>query len=306
MELRQLEYFVAICNELHFTRASEKLGITQPTLSHQIKALEDELGVPLFNRIGKKISITDAGKILLEQSKKTFSNIKSAHEQIEELQKIKRGKLIIGALPGELNQLASTLLLEFHRRYPHVQIKIIGLYDVVDRVIQNEIDLALTIIPSDEENRLEKIHLYHEEFYLAVSDDHLYAKREKVNFEEAVHMPLVLYPTNHKCRQLVDTACTSLGLSVEPSIESTDPECILNFVKAGVGATILSKTLLNLANDGSLKLIKIQNPTLRREIGIVHHKEKYLGYAARGFIELLTLFVKQRKMSGTAFGEKAI
>lgn len=64
MEIRQLEYFVTICEELHFTRAAERLGVTQPTLSHQVKALEDELGLPLFNRIGKKISLTNAGFIL--------------------------------------------------------------------------------------------------------------------------------------------------------------------------------------------------------------------------------------------------
>ncbi len=102
MELRQLEYFMAICDELHFTRASEKLGITQPTLSHQIKALEDEVGVPLFDRIGKRIAITEAGSVLQHQCTQIFSHLKSALEEIQELKKIERGKIYIGALPGRL------------------------------------------------------------------------------------------------------------------------------------------------------------------------------------------------------------
>ncbi|MBW7460997.1 LysR family transcriptional regulator, partial [Paenibacillus sepulcri] len=88
MEIRQLEYFAAICQEKHFTRAAEKLNVTQPTLSHQIKALEDELGVPLFDRIGKKIAITEAGQLLLKHCGQVFNSLSSAREEISELQKI--------------------------------------------------------------------------------------------------------------------------------------------------------------------------------------------------------------------------
>jgi DNA-binding transcriptional LysR family regulator len=118
--MRQLEYFMSLCEELHFTKTAEKLRIGQPTLSNQMKALEDELGVRLFDRLGKKIAITEAGVILLEQSKKVFANVKFATEQIEELQKVKRGKLVIGALSGDLSLIASKVLLEFHAEYPHV------------------------------------------------------------------------------------------------------------------------------------------------------------------------------------------
>jgi len=303
MELRQLEYFMAICEELHFTRAAENLGITQPTLSHQMKALEDALGIPLFDRLGKKIAITEAGKILQEQCRKIFSNLKSAYEQIEELQKVKRGKLVVGALPGDLSQLASKLLLEFHHKYPQVQIKIFGLDDVVERVLQNEIDLALTLMAPEDE-RLTKIPLYNEEFYLTVSYDHPLADRDKVEFEEIKDIPLVLCPINHKCRQLIDAACSSAGFVVQPIIESTDVDSILSLVKAGVGATILSRTLLSLENDGSLKVIKIENPAICKEITIVHHKEKYIGFAARGFIDLLTAYVKESKLNEGVYCEK--
>ena len=82
MEIRQLEYFLVLCNELHFTKAAEKLNISQPTLSHQIKVLENELGIPLFDRLGKKIAITDAGKILHEQCTYIFRAIDNTKNQI--------------------------------------------------------------------------------------------------------------------------------------------------------------------------------------------------------------------------------
>jgi len=302
MELRQLEYFMAICDELHFTRAAENLGITQPTLSQQIKALEDTMGVLLFDRIGKKIAITEAGIILQEQCRKIFLNLKSAQEQIVELQKLKRGKLIIGALPGDLSQLASKLLLEFHHKYPQVQIKILGLDDIVNLVLQNEIDLALTLMAPDDE-RLTKIPLYNEEFYLTIANDHPLANRDNVEFEELKDIPLVLCPINHKCRQLIDAACSSAGFEVQPIIESTDVDSILSLVKAGIGATILSRTLLTMKNDKNLKVIKIENPSICKEITIVHHKEKYIGYAARGFINLLMEYVKETKLNEAVYCE---
>ncbi|PGZ92711.1 LysR family transcriptional regulator [Bacillus sp. AFS029533] len=290
MELRELEYFIAICEELHFTRAAEKLGISQPALSRQMRALEDRLGVRLFDRLGKKIAITEAGKILQEESEKIFSNIKYIYEQIGELQKVKRGKLIIGAMSEELSQLASVIFLEIHRMHPYLQMKIIMSDNIEDRVIQNEIDIALTHMPLENE-QLTNIPLYNEEFYLVVPFDHHLAEREKVDFEEIKDIQLVLSPKNHNCRKLIDDAATSMGFVFKPIIELTDVNSILSIVKAGIGSTILPNTLLTSENSETLKVIKIVNPVITKEIAIVHHKEKYIGSAARNFIDLLVAYV---------------
>ncbi|WP_129691759.1 LysR family transcriptional regulator [Gottfriedia acidiceleris] len=290
MELRELEFFIAICEELHFTRAAEKLGISQPALSRQIIALEDKLGVRLFDRLGKKIAITEAGKILQEESEKIFTNIKYIYEQIGELQKVKRGNLIIGAMSEELSQLASVIFLELHRMYPYLQMKIIMSDNIEDRVIQNEIDIALTHMPLENE-QLTNTPLYNEEFYLVVPFDHHLAEREKVDFEEIKDIQLVLSPKNHNCRKLIDDAATSMGFVFKPIIELTDVNSILSIVKAGIGATILPNTLLTSQNSETLKVIKIVNPVITKEIAIVHHKEKYIGSAARNFIDLLVAYV---------------
>lgn len=292
MEFRQLEYFMAICEELHFTRAAEKLGITQPTLSHQIKALEDEVGMPLFDRVGKKIAITEAGLLLQEQCTNIFSNLKSASEKIRELQKMKRGKLAIGALPGEINHLVSLQLLDFHYKYPDIQIKLVGLDDLYERVLKNEIDLAVTIIPIHADERVTTIPLYREEFFLTVPDTHPLASKEEIDFEEINTTPIIMFPQNHQCRKLVDITCNSIGFKIQPHIETNTFESIISLVRAGAGATILSKTLLSLNDTSKLKVIKIVNPTICRQVGIVIHKDKYIGFAARRFIDMLTDHVK--------------
>ncbi|MBP3963125.1 LysR family transcriptional regulator [Paenibacillus lignilyticus] len=294
MELRQLEYFIRTCEELHFTKASVKLGITQPSLSHQIKALEDEIGVPLFDRIGKKIAITDAGMILYKQSKLVFGNLANAKEQIQELQQIERGTLSIGALPGELNQLVSNLLLDFHREYPKVRLKIFGVEDVVNRVLSNELDLAITILPV-EDDRVHAIPLYCENFYFVATAEHPYAGRKAIDFDEILNVPIVMFPETHRCRQLVDMTCNIAGLKLNPLIETTTIESLFGLVRSGAGGTVLSKTLLEMYNYDDLLHIPVQKPTLCREVGIVYLRDKYMGKAARGFIDLLTEHIKKLK-----------
>ncbi|GGB69272.1 LysR family transcriptional regulator [Fictibacillus barbaricus] len=296
MEFRQLEYFMAICEELHFTRAAEKLGITQPTLSHQIKALEDEIGMPLFDRVGKRIAITEAGNVLREQVAKIFSNLKGASEKIRELQSIERGNLSIGALPGEINQLVSLQLLDFHHLYPEIKIRLVGLDDLFERVLKNEIDLAVTILPLNEDERVSTIPLYREEFYLAVSQDHPLAAKDSIDFEEINQNSIVMFPQNHQCRKLVDVTCNSIGFKLKPRIETNTVDSIISLVRAGAGATILSKTLLSLNDTSKLKVIRIQNPTICRQVGIVYHKDKYISFAAQRFISLLTDHIKSMEL----------
>ncbi|PAE40529.1 LysR family transcriptional regulator [Bacillus sp. 7884-1] len=305
MELRQLEYFMALCEELHFTKTAEKLRIGQPTLSYQMKALEDELGVRLFDRLGKKIAITEAGKILLEHCKIVFENLKYATEQIEELQNVKRGKLVIGALSGDLSLIASKVLLEFHAKYPHVQIQLFSLDDPVEKVKQNEIDLALTFMPRPDDSFIQ-IPLYQDEFYLVVRKDHAWAERDEIEFGEIRNIPLILNPIGHCFRKLFADACLSVGVVIQPIIESTDSKSILELVEEGIGATIISSTLFSLENTGILKAIKITNPAFIKKVSIVHHKQKYIGSAAKGFIELLMNFINENRALEKSYKERQL
>ncbi|MEH6936755.1 LysR family transcriptional regulator, partial [Bacillus sp. JJ664] len=294
MELKQLEYFMALCEEMHFTRTAEKLGIGQPNLSYQIKALEDELGVPLFDRIGKKNALTQAGKILFEHSTIVFETIKSANNQIQDLQKMHRGKLVIGALSGDLSHIASTVLLEFHTMYPHIKLQFYSLDEVLEKVKQNELDLALTIMPTPDE-RFNQISLYEEEFFLVVRSDHPFSKLNEIDLNDIQSTPLILNPKGHSIRQLFDEICSFHGIELYSTIETTDTKAIIRYVIEGKGATILSGTLFNLENNGILKAIRIKNPSIFKEVIIVHHKQKHIGTVAKGFIDLLIENVKMNR-----------
>ncbi|MGO4545732.1 LysR family transcriptional regulator [Paenibacillus sp. 2TAB23] len=286
MEIRQLEYFKALCKELHFTRASERLGVTQPTLSHQIKALEDELGVQLFDRIGKKTMVTEAGAILLKHCDHIFQSMASAKGEMEELQTLKRGCLSIGALPGELNSLVSAATIQFHKQFPDIQLKVWGTDDVMERVVHNELDVALTILPVIDE-RIVSVPLYEEELFLTLSHEHPLAALETVRLEDISQEPFILFPKTYKCREQTDTAFKAVGIVLNPIVETDAIETIFSLIQAKAGVSILSKTLMSIHKSDAIKTVKIINPSIKRTIGLIYHKEKYIGFAARKFIELI-------------------
>ena len=127
MELRQLEYFLSLCQELHFTRAAEKVGISQPSLSQQIRLLEHEVGTPLFDRIGKKTALTESGKLLLKSTLNIFHELEQAQIAIKELKGLQTGSISIGTLLTVENYLIPPTLLNFHRQYPAIKITVLGL-----------------------------------------------------------------------------------------------------------------------------------------------------------------------------------
>lgn len=231
---------------------------------------------------------------MYKQSKLALSNLINAKEQIEELLHIERGTLSIGALPGELSQLVSSLLLDFHHKYPKVKIKVFSMEDVVSRILQNELDLAITILPI-EDDRIETVPLYREKFYFVATPEHQYAGREAVNFQEILDVPVIMFPETHRCRQLIDMTCSLAGQKLDPLIETSTIDSLFGLVRSGGGGTILSKTLIEMYNYDNLVRIPIQNPTLCRQVGIVYLRDKYMGKASQGFIDTLTAHVKLLK-----------
>lgn len=289
MEFRQLESFLTLCEELHFTRAAERLGITQPTLSYQMKSLEDEFGIYLFDRIGKKIALTEAGHILKERALNIMNHVHGAREEIQQLKNVKRGKLTVGTLPGELSHFVSKILFDFHRKFADVRVQILESDDVVERVLKNEIDFALTILPAEDE-RLARRSMYEEEFLVAVAERHPLAGREIVSLEDILKEPLVLFPASHKCRQLLDATCKSGGSKLQPNIETSSIETIMSLVEQGIGISILSETLLKREQRSGIQAIRLDRP-IRRQVGIVHLKDKYIGPAVQTYMDLLIAFL---------------
>lgn len=294
MELRQLEYFMIICEELHFSRAAEKIMVSQPNLSQQIKLLESELGVPLFNRIGKRITITEAGNLLFEQCEHIFSHLNQARESILELKQIKGGSLTIGILPGDADLMFNSLLLDFHNTYPNVSLSLVETIKVAEQVIEGIIDIGVTT-SSNPDERIVQIPLFHEEFSLAVAKETPLAKKRSIQLKDLQEMKTVMFPPDHQCRKLIENHCKELGFRMEPKMETTTLSSLLTMVEKGIGVTVLPRLLLENLHDKNIQTIKITKPTPSQDICLIYRIDKYLGFAARTFIQAVKDYIQAAK-----------
>jgi len=288
MELRQLEYFYAVCQELHFTRAAEKVGISQPSLSQQIRLLEHEIGTPLFDRIGKKTALTESGELLLKYTRNVFHELEQAKTSIDELNGLQRGTISVGTLLTVENYLIPPTLRSFHQLYPAVKISVFGLRtgDIQKQLLENKLDIGIVFLPM-KGDELETISLYTEEMAFAVPIGHPLENQNTLGIEALQTTPSILLPEQYFIRQLINKACKDVGFIPEPIFEITTMQSLIDMVIDRVGVTILPRPYLEYLNHPRIRIIPVVNANLARDIGIIYRKDKYLSAATRIFIDIL-------------------
>lgn len=283
MELRQLEYFIAVCKELHFTKAAEKIGISQPNLSLQIKALEEEVGTPLFDRIGKRIALTEAGSILLRHTRSMLQTLQNARHEMDELHQQRGGSLSVGALPSELDFRLTPMFVHFFQKYPTVRLKIVSEVDLVQLVLSTEIDIGISVKPLFD-SRLVIHPLNREEYGVVVSKDHELSSKESISLTELQGLPIVTYPKGFWGREFVESHCRQHGFNLNVVVETTSNPSLLYFVRENVGVAVQTHSLLKSVDNPELRFVPIHNHPPVREMSIIYRSDKYLSHAARAFI----------------------
>ncbi|MGE6536291.1 LysR family transcriptional regulator [Bacillus luti] len=288
IELRQLEYFLAVSKELHFTRAAEKLNISQPSLSQQIRALEHEVGMPLFDRIGKKISLTEAGKILLLHTKTIFHEIEQARSAIQDLNGLQHGSLTIGSLLTVVNYLLPPTILNFNKLYPNIELSVLGLRtgDIREKLLQNELDIGITFLPV-QDKEIVSIPLYKSELTLVVPTGHTLTERSHISIVELQDYPLILLPKNFFLTELITSHCQKFDFTPKPILEISTMESLIQMVSKGMGITVLPKPYIDFLQNTNIQALKIKDPTPTIDIGLIYRKDKYMCATTRAFIEQL-------------------
>ncbi|MDQ0116224.1 LysR family transcriptional regulator [Paenibacillus harenae] len=291
MELKQLQYFIAICEELHFTRAAEKMGVSAPNISQQIRKLEEELGVLLFDRVGKAIVLTEAGAILQEHGSAVFGHLQQASDAIADLKRMQGGALSIGVLPGDADLMFNALLLNFHQTYPTISLSLLETMRVTEQVLDRSIDVGVTIGPVNDE-RLTSIPLFHEEFSLAVSTNDPLAMESFIPLSRLQSLKMVQFPLDHQCRKLIDRFCMDKGFTLQPHMVTTTLSSLIQMVQSGVGACVLPRLLLDNLHNANIRVVPLRNPTPSQDICLIYRSDRYVGYAMRTFIKALRAYIE--------------
>ncbi|OIK11238.1 LysR family transcriptional regulator [Bacillus sp. MUM 116] len=292
MELRQLGYFIAVCEELHFTKAADKIGISQPNLSLQIKALEEEIGTPLLDRIGKRIVLTESGSILLKYTRNMFQNLQNALIEMEDLRHKRGGSLGVGALPSELDFRLTPMFINFCKRYPNVKLKIISEVEIAQLVLNNEIDIGIAVKPLFD-SRLVIRPLSREEYGVVVAKEHKLSSRESISLKELNGLPVVLYPKGLWGRDFLENYCQQHGFNLNVVVETSSNPSLFNFVRENIGVTIQAYSLLESIDHLNLRFIRIHDHPPVREMSIIYRSDKYLNHAAQAFIHFAEEYLKE-------------
>ena len=284
MEMRQLRYFLAVAERRNFTRAAEAMHVSQPSLSIQIAALEEELGMPLFDRLGKQVALTEAGQILLEHAERALGDLAQGARAIQELKGAERGRLIVGTLSTVNTYLIPPLVCRFKERFPQVclQVQAQPSAQIVADVLANRFDLGLCLLPVPAD-RLVATRLFDETLSL-VAPARWRMTRRRIRMRELAGLPLVLMPSDYCLRRMIETECAKAGVQPKVSVEMTSPEGILEAVKAGAGLTVLPELYVRgRLMDGSLQVIELYDPAPRHSVGLVSLAGRHQGLAAQEF-----------------------
>lgn len=213
MEIRQLNYFLMLCKELHFSEAAFKLGISQPTLSQQIRVLEGEIGAPLFDRIGKKTVKTEAGELLEHYALKVQQDLENAKKAISDLIDFNKGHLRIAILPSDLDYRLTEILIDFRKEFPNTKVQVFPTIESLTKVLGNEVDIGIGL-KVEGNSHLERIPFYTERYSLFVNESHDLSQRKSVKPEELVDISLVMYPQGKCGRDLIDKWCDRQGVTI--------------------------------------------------------------------------------------------
>lgn len=293
MELRQLEYFLAVARERHFTRAAESIPISQPTLSQQIKALETEVGMPLFERLGKHVSLTEPGEVLVRYARRVMDDLAEARDVLAELRGLERGSLAIGAVQTISAYLVPIVAGHFQREHPTLRLNLETLHaeEIYAALRDHSLDLGICYMP-DSYQDLEGQPLFQEELVLVVHRDHALASRQVMTMAELARHSLVLLKPcagHGRCvRKKIEEAFAEAGVAPMVGIELNSIESAKAAVKEGYGISLFPEIYATgVGADPDLRLIRLSEPTPCREIAMVWRRGRFQSAAARAFRKAL-------------------
>lgn len=293
MELHQLRCLLAVIQEGGFNRATTRLHITQPALSYQIKQLEQELGVRLFNRRPGGVSLTEAGRVLSQHAGEIMEAVRSARRALEELSEGVSGEIRIGTVNSIGIYFLPQVLWTMKERYPNVHPNVLYRHsrEIIDELLSNHIDLALVANPSSD-RRLRNEVVIEEKVSLVCGRSHPFYGRGAVRPSELNGLKCVSLSMESPTGKLVRDFLARMGASMEPVVSTDNVETVKKMVEIGMGVAFLPDMVtapdVSCAGGPPGKLDRIEvGPPITRRIVLSSWKNAEMSRAARTFVEEL-------------------
>ncbi|WP_433604232.1 LysR family transcriptional regulator [Prescottella agglutinans] len=289
MTLDQLECFVAVARVGHFTRAADEIGIAQPSLSRQVAALEKDVGVRLFDRGPRAVTLSAAGEALLPVAVRMLEDRAAAYRRIDELTGLTGGRLRLGATPTLCISLATEVLSRFRAAHPGVELHVTeaGSRTLTTKLAQGELDLALVVAErADDSAGLVLTPLLREEL-VVVSSANLPAptRRGAITLAELAGQEFVACHDNYDLRIVVDQAFAAAGLQSRTVVDGAELDAVLRFVARGIGVSVAP--MMAALHYPGLRITRLTAPELYRTVSLAHRADLTPSHAAVAFQALL-------------------
>jgi LysR family transcriptional regulator, low CO2-responsive transcriptional regulator len=286
MDFDQLETFLEVARLSSFSRAAEKRFRTQPAISAQIRALEEEIGARILDRSGGKVSITAAGKLFQKYAEDTLDARKAVLTAIAETERVPRGEIIVGANEGTCLHILPEVFAQFKKQYPDVavNIKSADYAKILDSVIDNSVDFGVVSMPVTDP-RLTVVLIHRDELVIIVPPQHPLAKMKSATIADAARFPLVVPKAGHT-RDALEDLFYENKLKPRYAMELDSSELLKRFVAADVGVGFIARS--NVQEDvraNVLVAIPMSDAQVRRDLALVFRKDKALSRAALAFID---------------------
>jgi DNA-binding transcriptional LysR family regulator len=290
MDSDKLNTFRAVAKERGFSRAAHRLHRTQPAVSQAIRLLEEEIGEPLFLRLGRTIRLTQAGQILLEHAEQTFEAMETALVRIAALKKLREGTLTITASDTTACYLLPPVLGRFRRRYPGVEVRILNRRspEAAREVETRAADVGIITLPDVPHPALTAEPLIPREDVAICASRHPLAKRRKVSFADLLDYPLLLLDSGSNTRSFIDRRIAEAGKAPRIAMELGAIEVVKELVKLDFGVSIVPRIAIRAeARAGALHAFRVFHRDECRMLGIIRPARGVLPLSAQTFVEMV-------------------
>lgn len=293
MELRHLRYFLAVAENCHFRNAAEELLVSQPTLSQQIKDLEAELGSALFERVGRRVRLTQAGETYREYARRALNVLEEGQAVLHEYDELLRGSLTVGVVQTVNAYLTPPVVAKFVADVPNVflSVKEHSADEIEEGVLAGTLDLGISFEPSVG-REFDAQPLFNEEFVLVVDANHPLAARKRVRIEDLRDVPLALLNRAYCTRRMIEDVFRQANVSCRVAVELNSVSGLVGVTESGGPATILPKLGVE---KTKAKVIRLEQPTPTRQVSLLRAMGHARLRAVDAFVEKLQEQVKLRR-----------
>ncbi|NWK85082.1 LysR family transcriptional regulator [Staphylococcus sp. GSSP0090] len=287
MEIKQMKYFVEVVKNGGMTRASKHLYIAQSTISKNIKSIEDEFNVTLFDRRKKHIILTDIGQIFYDKCVEALAILDDLSLEMDDVTNIERGHIRLGVSAIMDVRLFTESLNQFHSMYPNVTYEVVeGGGKAVEFYLNNdEIDVGITTLPVDDDV-YHAVPLYKEKLMLVVDKNSKYANETTVYLGDLKSERFIMFHDDYYIKDQIIESCRKVGFHPKVVAKMAQITFIENMILDGIGVSILPESIVSILNK-DITGIEITGADVNWNLGIIWKKESYINYVTREWINFL-------------------